>query len=339
MSRRAADVLALAACGLATLLVLAPRAHAQDSITVTVRDFTGRAAGDFDLMDLATTSAVPISQGECDAGAEITFRFTNVDPMRSNLFFYQGANCDDVAIRNDTTDDRCSLLAGPFTTEMRTQVDVTLPVSELVPCGEGGSGTREIFVLAVNNTMSDDVSGPGQLATFPIAYDFQGPAAPSDFEAVGGESSATLTWTADTSQITEWEIFLDPNGCTGGTVDSALLADPNAPDPSALVDTAEGTASSFDLPFPASVPIGGEAAVAIRAVDRAGNVGTLSPVRCVSRFDVTTWLEAFCAGDGSGSEVCTDGGCSVSPAGGDGRLAWLLIGAAAALAFYRRRTR
>ena len=324
------------ALGLAIAALWASPAGAQD-ITVSVLDFSGRAPGNFDLMDLASISANPISQGECDAAATVTFRFSGVDTSRSNLHLYQGALCDDVMVRNDTTDDRCSELAGPYASQNRSQPpDLTFEVSELVPCGAGGAGIITVWVLALNSAMADEVSGAGQKVTFPIAYDFQGPSAPADFTATGGETTASLTWTGSGDQITSYEIYLDPSGC-GGT-----FTDP--PDPSLLVATIDGTNSSYALTFPDTVATPGEAAVVIRAIDRAGNASAPSSAVCVNRFTVTTWWETYC-GSGGTAAGCAGSGCSVEPGrmgarSGRAPLAFgLALGLALVIALGRRRNR
>lgn len=323
---------------LAVLSCLAPAASAQaQDIMVTVRDFTGRTTVP-SREQLGSSAGFPITQMDCDTNAEITFRFDGIDTTRTNLYLYQGASCDDVMIRNTTTDERCSELAGPFMTEMRRQVDLTIGVEQLVPCGAGGGGTITVWVLAVNNTMSDEVSGAGQKATFDVAYDFEGPAAPPGFDASGGETSITVEWEAGSDQVTRYEVYVDPNGCMDGAVDpeGALASDPDNPPMSLLATTIDGPSSGGPVPFPESVPTPGEAAVAVRAVDRAGNVGALSPVRCVARFEVTSWLEMYCV-DGS-ADACGGSDCSVSP--GSGSTAPLVaLGLVVGVALLRRRRR
>lgn len=343
MSTRASEGVGATGCvaatALACIFIGVSPAHAQD-IDVQVVGFTGRTEDRFTLMALSSTTAAPINQGECDAGAEIEFRFNNVDVRQSNLFIFQGADCDDVDVRNEMTNTRCQLVAGPFATDNRTQVSLTLDVSQLVPCGEGGGAVLHLWVLALNTT-SDLVTGPGQVARFNLAYDFEGPPGPSEFRVRGGETAASLSWEGLTANLLRYEVYMDPEGCTDGMVDSAALGDPNDPDPATLVATVEGTASSVRAPFPDSVPIGGEAAVAIRAIDLAGNPGALSAVRCVSRFEVMTWLEAYCSGGDASADVCAGEGCSTSPGSAE-RPAWLsvgLLGLLGALAARRRRRR
>ena len=315
---------------------LAEVASAQTPIMVIIESFTGREAGRFDLADLATTSAIPIGAAECDA--TIVFQFNNVDMARANLRFFEGANCNDPAVRTDMTTSSCNELAVPLTTiGMVTEVTVSARASDLVPCDAGGSGVRTIWVLALDD-INSTVTDAGQQVSFPIAFNLAPPTGPAGFAAQGGESGARLTWTA-ASGVTEYEVFVDPNGCTDGTVTSELLADPENPDASASVATFTGPASSYTLTWPDSVPIGGEAAVAIRAADNAGNVGPLSTVLCVSRFNVTSWWEAYCAQTPTPESCSGGGGCSAMPAR-DAGAPWIFFAAGVALAIaWRRRSR
>lgn len=314
------------------VLVMTGRADAQ-AIGVNVLAFEGRSAGTFDLMDLATVAANPIGAAECTA--TISFRFTNVDITRAQLQFFQGASCDDVSVRTDTTNTSCQELAVPADAiDMRAQQDVDIVAGDLVPCEEGGSGVQTIWVLALNNP-SDTVTGAGQAVSFPVAYDFVAPSAPSGLTVNPGESAAQLTWDATTDQVSGYDIFVDPTGCsdTGEVTSPGLTSDP--PDETLIVSSPSGSASSASAPYPASVGTGQFMAVAIRAVDRAGNASPLSTPVCVERIEVVSWWDMEC---GSGAHEYCDGGCAAAPGSGGGA-AWLaLAGAALALLAARRRT-
>lgn len=323
----------MAGAALLALSALGNHARAQ-AIGVNILAFEGRSAGEFDLMDLATVAAHPIGAVEC--GATISFRFTNVDIMRAQLQFFQGANCNDVSVRTDTTNTSCQELpVPPDAIDMRAQQDVDIVAGDLVPCETGGSGVQTIWVLALNNP-TDTVTGAGQSVSFPVAFDFVPPSAPSGLSVAPGENAARLTWSATTDQVSGYDVFVDPTGCTdtGEVVSPGLTGEP--PDESLIVSSPSGAASSASAPYPDSVGTGQYMAVAVRAVDRAGNESPLSEVVCVQRIEVVSWWDTEC---GTGAHEYCNGGCAAAPAGG-GRAAWLALPAAAlALLALRRRIR
>ena len=317
----------ITAVACAALLAMAAPASAQD-IVVTLQAFTGRTT--VSLTDIATVGAVPISQGECDAGAMLDFRFTMVDSARSQLHLFHGANCEMASVRNDTTDTSCTDLNLEYSIDMNSEVNVSIPVSSLVDCTAGSSGTRTIYVLALDNTTSE-VSGAGQKVTFPIAYDFAGPSAPSNLVARDGESAMTLTWDGSTDQITTYEVFFVADGCdAAGTVTTTRLMDPAAPDESAIIATVPAPTAQASVAFPSGVTIGSHNAVAIRGVDSSMNNGDLSAVTCVSRVDLVSFWDAYCSG-GDAPAACGSSGCSAAPGRGSGGVLWsvlLLLGLA-----------
>ena len=322
---------------LACLTVLPATAEAQ-AIMVTLRGMEGRDL--VDIADLSETTRAPVTTAECEANALIQFRFSNVTTSRSQLHFYRGSMCDDVMTRNDTTTETCTDLGLSLATNMMTQVDPDIGVQTLLPdcVGSTSSGVRTIWVLAVNDETADAVTGAGEQVSFPLAFDFAGPSAPTGFTARDGETAATLGWEGSTDEITTYEIFFVENGCDGmGGVTTSAFADPNNPDVTYLVKTVSGTETTTTVTLPAG-GTGGQHAVAIRAVDNAGNVGPISEVVCVSQIDVQTFWDEYCGTEGH--PACTSSGCSVTPeepARSSGA-PWLLL-APLALIFVRRRIR
>jgi len=318
-----------------TWLVAAP-AFAQE-ITVTLRGVTGRTS--VDLSDLATTNAAPLSYDECTSGATIDFRFTNVDQNRSQLHVYYGANCEMVSVRNDTTDTSCVDLGLEYTIDMQTQVDVDIPVSDLIDptvpvteaCDSISSTTRTIFVLAIDNPTSE-VGEAGQQTSFPLAFDFDGPSAPTEVNATNGENRSTVTWTS-TGQVTRYEVYLVEDGCDAdGMVTTDLFDDANSVTGLTLVKEQAGPASSTTIDIPGA--IGSHHAIAVRGVDNAMNPGPLSTPVCVSKVNVDTFWDAYC-GSADAPEACSSS-CSVSATPRRGALLASLA-ALLALAFVARR--
>lgn len=321
------------ALGAAALLTAwmagAATVDAQEIIT-TIRSFEGRSSN-FALERL-TEQAHRINGSECDAA--IRFRFNEIDPTRSQLQFFEGSQCNDVTVRNDNTSDLCTPLDIPSVAiNGLREVETTITASQLVPCEEGGSGVVNIWVLAVDNSTSE-VNGAGQMDQFDIGFAFEGLPAPGGFTASGGEAAIILSWDV-LSAAQSYDVFVDPMGCTDGVVTSErLMRDP--PDDT-LNPTRIGMGTSANIAWPEGVAIGDEVAVAIRALDRTGNLGDLSQILCVTRIETISWWDMMCP-PGSTDEICTGGGCAVSP-GRSGAGALALLGLALAAFVARRRLR
>ncbi len=322
-----------------TCLLFAAAPAAAQVMEVHVISFAGREGGTFDLMDLANTEGHPISLTECESGPLVELRFNNVDITRDNLMFFVGSMCTDPNIRNDTTNTTCQALEIDPAPIQRSEVTAFVPAGLLVPpCDEGGSATQTVWALALNNT-ADDASGVQQNVSFRVAYDFEPPTAPSDVASGGGENMFTVTYTAP-SDAESVEIFLDPTGCSGGVVTSTgLTTDP--PDASLSIGTFTASTDGTSIPWPDTVPIPGEAAVAVRSVDAAGLEGPLSTPTCVRRYDQVGYWDMMCAGTDPPAYCSGGSGCSVSaPSSHDkGALVLLVLGVIGLVSLRRGWTR
>lgn len=318
----------LAALGvLAGVLLLPAASHAQ--IQAQILSFPGRTS--VDLADLATQNGTPINFTECDGQAAVSWRFTNVDPNRANLSFFSGTGCDDASVRTDANNTGCIDLELSFAIEGATQVDVTIGVDELIDC-EGTSGTDTIWVLALDQPASE-VTAANQSASFPLAYDFVGPSAPSNLTASNGRSGSRLDWTSGSTTILRSEVFLIEGGCTGGVANEDLdfsMATPAA--------SLEGNVASGTVSFPADDAFNTEYAVAVRAFDQSQNPSDLSAVQCVRKVEVTSFFEMYCTSGDASADACSGGSCTVSPGRrSQAGLAWLMMLGLAALAIRRIR--
>lgn len=314
-------------------------AEAQD-IRPSVTAFQGRD-GNFSIDQLGS-DAGEIGLAECDS--LITFTFTGVDSMRGELQFWEGSMCDLSSVRlNEDTTECEELPAASVDIDNRSMFgDVQVRVSDLLPeaCTDrSGAGGRDIWVIALDSP-NDDATGPGQKATFRLAFDFNPPSTPGSLQATGGENVATLTWGSGDSDAS-YQVFVDPTGCDSN---GAVIADgPLTTDPPTLSPrTGTVTGGQTTVEFPDAVEFDQYMAVAIRAVDDSGNLGALSNVVCVQRFETTSWWDSRCGtgdGGGAGDELCRDDGgtCAATSARSSGAgLGTLLLIALAALVIRRR---
>lgn len=306
---------------IALLSSLAAPASAQ--MVVTVDSLGTRMT--VDIADLETVMAAPINQSECDINATLTLVFTGVDTTRTSLHLFHGSMCDDPTVRNSMDNTSCVDYVLSYDTGAG-MVTADIPVQTLVDCTPGTSGVRTVWALALSSP--SDATDVSQYISFPIAYDFSGPAPPSGLVATGGEVTASLSWDAAGDQVSRYEVYVIPGGCTDGVV-TGTITDP--PDSSTYVGDITAPSTSGSVDFPDTIALGGEAAIAIVAVDSAGNYSTLSDVACVGRYEVVSWCESTgCAGGG-----CSASASPASPTPGAPWLALLMI--PLALVFSRKR--
>ncbi len=301
-----------------TACALAAAPVSAQAIQVTLSSFGERTSPD--LAALGSITAQPVSRAECEADVMADFRFSGIDSTRARLHLFHGLNCDMASVRNDTTEEICTDLMLDYAIEMSTQIDVAIPISSLIDCS-GSAGARNIYVLALDDETSE-VSGAGQLGMFPIAFDLVNrPSTPEALAVEADDAHMTLTWTEPRVHDGSYEVFFVPDGCDAeGLVTARLTDPPDLADRLPVTIPADGTSAAV-IAFPDSVEPGQWNAVALRAVDAAGNEGALSNVACVQRPD--------CASSPAAT-VCGSGGC----AAGSGRppprgivLALLFLGA------------
>src|SRR5258706_11642345 len=194
------------------LLALPAFAQAQ-AITVSIISLGNRPGAQITLPALSLITANPIGLTECNATTMIHLRFTGVDITRSNLQFFSGSSaCSDPTMRTSTVTTACTPLQVPAQPiQMLPQVDVTVPISNIVPCGTLDAAAPTVWVLALTNP-SDATSGAGQQVSFPFAHDLQAPVAPTNVSTGAGDPAVTITWSSSETRAT-YRVYADPSGC------------------------------------------------------------------------------------------------------------------------------
>jgi len=305
----------------AAALVLGWAAPALAQMTVTKLSVGTRTADELDL---------PISAEECAADIPITLRVMNA-AMTARLDFWSGTSCNTVESRTTGT-LTCEYLPMASTTRDGSQQDIVVTMSTLLIDCTAGTSTTTFFILPVATTMSTEMVS--DFAMFTVALDAQAPGPPTGLTTGAGETAIPLSWTAPTgSDIHEYNIYIDD--AAADCASTTLVAGSPPPTEGVRIVTVNGDATETTL---SGIATGTEAAVAISAVDDAGNVGVLSEVVCAMSVPTEGFWDKYKGGGGSAST------CAAAPGprggGGSGSGApWALLGAACALAMRVRRHR
>ncbi|MCS6799819.1 MAG: MXAN_2562 family outer membrane beta-barrel protein, partial [Myxococcota bacterium] len=150
-------------------------------------------------------------------------------------------------------------------------------------------------------------------------------------EGGSGDSAIPLDWDAPAGEVDEYRIYVAPGDCPGS------MLTPGGRPPGRPAHTVSGSTTSASLSGAAlGLPVGGSAAVAVTAVDDAGNESALSNVACLRRVQT----DGFCARHVAMGGRCES--CAVSAPGagsGSGQGAWIALGLAALVLVPWRRAR
>lgn len=256
-------------------------ASAQATLTFTVTQVGTRPhAGD---------GVAWVSGAECAGSITISTTATpEFDVWRSAV----GSNCGASTVRAQQNSP-CTHVGH---VDNKTDNTFTMLISDLVktetttnactPSAGAGDGTRFEFTL-IGTDGNPDITANMPFGTLQLRVDAKNPAAvvvEEDVRSRVGES-VSVVWSAATgeSETIRYNVYVDSAGtCTDDGVPSSSALTPGSAAPAGLlIDTFDGTSATI-TPELAGATVGSDVVVAVAAVDVAGNIGTLSPLICVS---------------------------------------------------------
>lgn len=332
---------------LAVAFALPQPARAQTSLTITVQEFGGRAAGSL----LSGLNGQPISQAECAANTPIPLQLTNVPfSMLQSRFISVWRGTPTSAACNMAANRRPVAGAMPICTFVTSfPIDSTMMQVNLgAGTAFGGecdtNSSQEFWFLTVpaaEDNSTDVPSGEFTFASIPIELDPTAPDAPTELSEGAGDRQIEISWTNPTSatDVKSARVYVDTMGCdaSGGVIEGGMLIAGEAPpddlDPETFgaVRTAQLNGETLGL------DIGEYAAVGVTLVDRANNESVLSNIVCIQRVEVRGFWDAYCAERGLSADDCRQRyGCAARP-GARGSFGAVLVVGAVFVAFARRK--
>ncbi len=323
-----------AATALAVLAGLVVPALASAQMTLAVTGVAGRT--NTAMLDLDTQ---PINADECAGNVDVTLRFTGVPTDKTLLDVWSvsgSTDCTDTAARTPMTrtcDPVTLSVPSQLQINMRSTLEVTFGVAELVTCGTGDSSHRIYFLAADGTATTEAVTDS---AYFVLRVDQTPPAAPTEAMGLSGDTQVRVTWTGtDDGDRQEYRVYGDATSTVGGAdcdpSASVFTEGEPVPDGATLLATTMGPSATVD-PRELGADIDTATAIVIVAVDRAGNESVASNVTCISRVPTTGFCDEY--GDCKGCSA--SGGPGTPRSGGFGAVA---IGLAIAAARLRRRSK
>ncbi len=300
----------------------------------------------------------PISNDQCEANVKVKFEVTNGNPSKY-LFVMVGSDCDQD--RTELTTDSCTRVLGQ-SIEGRAEIPISVGVKDLgIKCGTS-EGDYTVYFLG-HSSESEERQATTDFATVTIEVDTTGPPAPTDVKGGQGESSIPVTWEFGGVEVESFWVYYEAvSSCPGGSIlctfspgctpsiDAAVSVsdtddagvttgqttgqeNPLAALAAAKYEEASSSSRKFDLK--GVISVGQTAAVAVVAIDEAGNRSQVSNVACIEGIATVGFCEM---NEGRGGKC--ESGCSVSrgPGANPGRLpAALLVLLAVAWISLRRR--
>lgn len=268
---------AMAAATVALTAAFATPAAAQ-SLRVELQRIGDREKG---------VGTLELSQADCDDDAEVLFRLSALGG-KERVDIYKGSNCASTE-RDEPDMTTCDWIKTVEPSE-ETMVDITMTATEL-GCEEG-SGDPKLWFLPVDQSRTGEDVGDAY-ATIDFSIDTSGPDAPTDLEGGAGENQIPVSWKTDDDDIDGFVVYIDSSPIDGdaGTGCGSDVLIPGEPAPSGAggyTTKPVNRASAQGVDLDKDDIDGDRAAVAVVAIDIAGNKSVLSDLTCVEVVPTTS---------------------------------------------------
>jgi len=315
-----------------------------------------------------TVGDVWIGLDACQNNAEVEFRLDNV-PDREVFDIYVGSACNTTAARDQEGDD-CELVRPgveiTVTQDLRIRIgagDIIEAADENVEGCGSASSKPNLWFLAVDNSGTSEAVDSDDYGRLVLNVDTDPPDAPTRIRGGRGENEIPVTWSNGSEEVDSFEIYVDSGEGTGEPPSDASVP-PSDPDAggdagtqagsgqtnsecgtgalregatadsvSGYFATSEGSPTATSTELSSANIEGRVAAVAVVAIDEAGNKSTLSEVACVYVVPTTGLKDLVEQNNGEYPQGCP---CAATgPAQLDA--AWPIGLALTALAYRRRK--
>lgn len=317
-------MLAVPTCVGLTTLPHAAHAQAAGSILVFLTSIGSE--------DVSTLGEVSVGLEACESDAEIKFELDQVPAAKSQIDVYRGSDCTKTD-RDDPDVGTCKFITSAPIEDKTLDLQVPIRASDLASAVglegcKGGTSTPTLWFLAVNDSQSNEEVGTdygsfpsGSVTEFEI--DADPPAPPGNVTGGSGENQIPVEWDSDETDLEEFIVFVDSNpgpagatGADGGTSDGDCSSSVLSPGAAASGVPAsvhrrtltERSATGIDLS--ADDIDGDAAAVAVVAVDNAGNESKLSELACVEVVPTVGFWDRYQEQGGDADTGCRASGAA-----------------------------
>lgn len=335
-------------------LALTSAVHAQATMSVRLANIDG-------VEHKLTDRDPAIGVEQCDAGIALAFELDNVPSGKPSIDVYIGEACNSTD-RKNVEANKCTYITTQPVGSVLQDLAVEVLTNALTQCTGNYVGKPTFWFLAVDAPESSEDVGTDWVKYEALTIDRVAPEAPRSVKGGSGENQIPIEWKNDDTEIDQFIVYVD-SGSGGGTAGtggsdsdagtgsdagttvgatntacgSGLLrqggTSTNVPSSVTTKTVNEDTASGTNLS--AGDIEGTSAAIAVVAVDIAGNQSTLSNVACVSVVPTEGFWDRY---EANGGDV--EGGCPCTALGpAHLQSAWPIVLALSFLSFSTRRRR
>lgn len=349
-----------AVVGWLCLLGLGSAAHAQTDAGTTTSSGGGTINARLLTVDGEEEENIAepsIGVRECTDDVTLEFELNGIPDGKESIDIYTGDACN--GTNRNNVDINCDYVTTREITTL-SGLEIEIQAGALSACDGSANAKPTFWFLAVTNPESMEDVGTGFGEYKDLRIDLEVPDAPDEVTGGSGENQIPVRWESDESDVDKFIVLIDSRPTAGssgaggsGTVSDAgvsaaagaeasecgsdvLRAGASADSVSGSVTRKTATgASTSSLNLRASDIDGDRAAVAVVAVDRAGNESVLSNVACVQVVPTEGFWDRY-EQNGGGIE----GGCPCAAIGpAHARTAWPIGLALGYLAWSARRRR
>lgn len=278
-----------------------------------------------------TLDAIYLGIANCQADTPVEFNLSGLPGNRSTVDVWVGDACN-AASRAVTTGGGCTFVSTTTATRVK-DMPIVIPASKLFKdgCTAGYEYTPQLWFLPVNEPQSSEaVTVYGRYSS--LWADASPPPAPSGIVAGGDERSISVSWSAVDAayRLDKFLIYVDsdPQGATSeqpasdadaGTEAGSGELNPGCPSavliaggeaPASLPDGIQIQEVTNESRTKTSLPAQNfglgriPSAIALVAVDKAGNQSPFSQVVCATALPTKDFWETYRSDGGADVEGC-----------------------------------
>jgi len=268
--------------------------------------------------DVSTSPGlVSLSKQDCVDNVDLVYELRQIPGGHNAIDVYAGTNCNSTDRKNTTTTD-CKVVTSEQLDGAVSNFTITLK-AKAAGCDDGT--TKQLFFLAVQSAGSTEDVG-SDWAMYSLDIDTTGPAAPSNLKGGRGESEIPIEWESSDSDVQEFILFIDPSptdgnanadfdggaaGVGGGDDCGSSVLKEGADSfdlPASIKQKRVGSATSSGTKLKPEDLEGDRVAIAVVAIDEAGNRSALSEVVCVYLVPTDGFWERYEQEGGAAATGC-----------------------------------
>lgn len=284
---------------------------------------------------------------DCQRDGAIEVRLSGVSPDHENVDVWVGSSCNSTERTSEDSD--CRLVANEEKGDRTEDIDISVPIAMLTDgCDTGSSNDETLWFLALDSSGSQEEVDQ-RYGTIEVRVDMDPPSAPTAVRGGSGENEIPVSWKIDDDDVERFVVYVDSGDGTGVSSDAGAGDGGSSSGEcgTGKLEDADGdtVAGVKEIPVNSMTATGARlgpddidgdsAAVAVVAIDFAGNRSAFSSTDCVSVVPTFGYRDLYEMENGEIQQ-----GCPCTAAGpAQAHTAWPIALAIGFIAYRGRRRR